>query len=317
MLGWGVVRTVLTLLSLLAAATGAAADLQAALDRSRQLVVENRYREVLDLLAEFDDLADPEARYAVAAERGRAHFHLGDYRAADACFREAVRLRPQRTETALYLMATSYLLGDREQSLLILRELLRSGATDLYLAVTLPGERAFLADPEVWRVLDEGAVSLAVERMAGAVLGVRLGQTRAEVESTLGATGGSPGTAVTARAGPYLIWAFGFDDSDRLSHIMLHNEHLVRYTPYRLDLGAGLDWRAAPETATSVLGAPLETRGAQDEAVVMAWHDGPTRVSLEFAPPRPPVPPPVDRGRPHLRVVRLVLVPDDGGEPEP
>lgn len=310
-------RTLLTLLSLVAAATGAADDLQSALERSRELVVERRYQEVLDLLSAFDDLDDPEARYAVAAERGRAHFHLGDYRAADACFRDAVRLRPQRTETALYLMATSYLLGDREQSLLILRELLRSGATDLYLAVTLPGERAFLADPEVWRVLDEGALPLAVDRQAGAVLGVRLGQTRAEVESALGATGGSPGTAVTARAGPYLIWAFGFDDSDRLSHIMLHNEHLVRYTPYRLDLGAGLDWKAIPEAATSLLGAPRETRGAEDEAIVMTWHDGPIRTSLEFAPPRPPAPSPLDREKPHLRVVRLELVPAGGGGPGP
>jgi tetratricopeptide (TPR) repeat protein len=295
----------ITGLCVVVSATASAVDLQSALERSRQLAAEHRYQDVLDLLGGVPEQDDPEARYAVAAETGRAYFHLGNYQTAHACFREAVSLRPKRTETALYLMATSYLVGQPSQSYAILRELLRSGARDLYLAVTLPGERTFLADPEVWRILDEFSVPLELDPVQGSILGVRLGQPRAAVESTFGTTVGASGTTVTARAGPWLIWAFGFDDENRLSQIMLHNEHLYRYTPYRLRFGSGLDWRSTPEQATSSLGAPSLVSRESDDAVLMVWQRGPNRLTLEFAVPQPPAPPMVDGTRPLLRVVRL------------
>jgi tetratricopeptide (TPR) repeat protein len=285
-----------------------AQDLEPALDRARQLGQEHRYQEVIELLAHFEDLEDSEAQYVVAAEIGRAHFHLGDYQAADTAFRRAVGLRPQRVETALYFQATSYLTGNRDQAYAIFREIVASGATDLYLAVTLPGERAFLADPAVWKILDELAKSISVDLERGSVLGVELGQSRAEVEERLGADPASTGDTLTARAGPYLTWAFGFGDSESLTQVMLHNEHLLRYTPYRLDLGSAIDSRSTPEVATAALGAPESTSTSGDDQVVMVWLRDRLRLTLEFAPPRFPTPPGVPSDRPMLRVVRMEMI---------
>jgi len=286
----------------------AAQELEPALEYARQLVQEHRYQEVIELLSHFDDLEDPEAQYVVSAEIGRAQYHLGDYLAANATLRKAVGIRPRRIETALYLEATSYLVGDRDQAYAIFREVLASGATDLYLAVTLPGETAFLTDPKVWEILDEFArpVDVAVDR--GSMLGVELGQSRPDVERRLGASAETPGDALTARAGPFLTWAFGFDESGTLVQIMAHNQHLLRYTPYRLDLGTGLDWRSSPEDATSALGAPRSTSTEGEDLVVMEWHRDGVRLTLEFAPLRPPVPPGFKADRPVLRVVRMETV---------
>ena len=207
----------MTLLLLAVNGAAAAQDFEAALEQARQLGQQHRYEEVIGLLTHFDDLEDPEAQYVVAAEIGRARFHLGDYGAANIALRNAVALRPQRVETALYLQATSYLIGDRDQAYAIFREIVASGATDLYLAVTLPGEKAFLADPAVWSILDELATPVVVDLDRGALLGIGLGRSQAEVETRFGADHAATGDTLTARAGPYLTWAFGFDrgrDSD-------------------------------------------------------------------------------------------------------
>ena len=283
-----------------------AQDLESALGQARTYVEAHRYQDVIDLLAPFDDLTEVEARYAVNAEIGRAHFHLGDYAAADAAFRAAVLLRPQRVETALYLQATSYLTGNREQAYAIFREVIASGATDLHLAVSLPGERLFLGDREVWQILDELSRPLEVDPDRGSVLGVELGQPRREVETTLGVeSGDEEDSALSASAGPYLTWVFVFDADDTLAQITLYNEHLYRYTPFRLELAPGLDWRAGPAEATSTLGAPTSTATAEDGLVVMSWTRGTVRLGLEFAPPRTPAPPGVDPEKPALRVVRI------------
>lgn len=291
-----------------------AQDLESALEQVSSLVTEHRFSEVIDILAPFADIEDPEARYAVVAETGRAYFHLGDYRSANAAFKEAVSLRPRRAETALYLMATSYLVGDRDLAHSIFREILSSGATDLYLAITLPGERNFLSDPVVTQLLGEFTVPLNANIDRGSVLEVELGQPRTEVETRLGAESGADGTALTARAGPYLTWVFGYDESDSLAQIMLYNEHLVRYTPYRLDLGSSVDWRATPETATANFGAPASTTRDGEDIVVMVWNRGGVRMTLEFAPPRQPIPSGLSSDRPCLRVVRLERLPPQPGD---
>jgi tetratricopeptide (TPR) repeat protein len=303
------------LLLIVLCGTSSAQDLDGALAHARELVGQHRYQEIIELLSPFEDLEDPEARYVVAAEIGRAHFHLGDYAAADEAFRTAVSLRPQRVESALYLEATSYLTGNREQAYAILREILRGNPTDLYLAVSLPGERLFLADPAVWAILEDHAEPLPMDLDRGAVLGVEIGQPQTEVEQRLG-TGPTPhGSALTARAGPYLIWAFGFDDARGLAQIMLHNEHLIRYTPYRLELVGDLDWRATPEVSTRALGAPASTATGDGGFVVMVWDRDELRLTMEFAPPRAPAPPGFDPEKPALRVLRLEVAeqPDDGG----
>jgi len=124
--------------------------------QAQRLAARHRYGEVIELLAGMESASNnPEVRYIVAAELGRAYFHLGMYPESHQRFRRAVSIHPDRAETALYLEATAYLLGDREQAFLILREVLKSGARDLYQAVTLPGERRFLGEPEVWELLDE------------------------------------------------------------------------------------------------------------------------------------------------------------------
>ena len=299
------VRTVIVLATVFSTAVVSAQDLESALNLTRQLVEEHRYEEIIELLAPFDPPDDPEARYAVAAELGRAYFHLGDYATADGWFREAVGLRPRRVETALYLQATSYLIGNREQAYAIFRELVASGAKDLYLAVSLPGERLFLADPKVWSILDELATDVTVDIDRGALLGVEMGLARTLVEERLGAGPADQGSALTARAGPYLIWVFGFDESEKLAQIMLHNEHLSRYTPYRIRLVGDLDWRSTPSVATSELGAPTSTTTTDDGLVMMIWNREAIRLTLEFAIPRQPAPPGVDPSAPSLRVVRL------------
>lgn len=297
-----------TLLLCTVAAGTWAQDLEGALEQTRELVQEHRYQDVIDLLAPFAELDDAEDRYVVMAETGRAYFHLGDYPAADIAFREAVRLRPQRVETALYLEASSYLVGEREQAYAIFREVIKSGATDLHLAVTLPGERLFMADPEVWSILDEFGTTVAIDVDRGSVLEVELGMPREETERRLGSGSADTNTALTARAGPYLTWVFGFDENGSLGQIMLHNEHLYRYTPYRLQLMDGLDWRATPASATSALGAPESTTATEDGLVLMIWQRENVKLTLDFAPPRRPAPPGFEPGKPALRIVRMEAI---------
>lgn len=302
-------RILAIVLSILAlAAPSTAQEFEPALEHARELAREHNYNDVLEVLTPFEDLEGSEAQYVLAAEIGRAHYHLGDYEAANQAFRRAVGLRPQRVETALYLQATSYLLGDHAQAYAIFREILKSDATDLFLAVTLPGERTFLADPAVWEILDELATVVDVDVDRGSLLGVTIGDPRAEVERTLGVGSSSPGETLTARAGPHLTWAFGFDEHEILSQIMLHNDNLVRYTPYRLELSNNLDWRSAPAAATSALGAPESTSTSGVEVVVMVWRRGDLRLTLEFAHPRPPVPLKFEPDNLVLRVIRMEAV---------
>ena len=176
-------------------------DFEAALERAREAGRQHRYNEVIELLTPFNANSDPEVRYITAAEIGRAYFHLGRYGEAHRAFREAVRLHPERAESAIYLEATSYLTGDSEQAYAILREILQSGARDLYLAVTLPGERRFLADPEVHQIIEKSSVDLAIDVEGARVLGVGLGESRSDVVDKLKARSSDPeATALTASA---------------------------------------------------------------------------------------------------------------------
>ena len=66
-------------------------------------------------------------------------------------------------------------------------ELLDTGAESvIYRMVTLPGERAFLADPEVRKILERYARPLVIDAQAGTCLGVELGLARADVVNRLG-----------------------------------------------------------------------------------------------------------------------------------
>jgi tetratricopeptide (TPR) repeat protein len=269
---------------------------------------------VIELLSELEgEEVDSESRYIVAAELGRAYFHLGRYAEAYTRFREAVTIHPDRAETALYLQACAYLVGDLEQALLIFRAVLESGARDLYLAVTLPGERRFLAEEQVWAILESHRVSMGLDLEHGRLLGLELGDPRSKVAATLGS---SPSTAegpsLTAEAGPHLVWGFSFDDRDRLREVVIHVENLVKYTPYRLGIGAS-DWRTSPAELTAALGATSTTGSDVDRILVMSWERGGFTISAAFGHPRPPRPPGLSPGAAMLRLIRLTRSPGAPG----
>jgi len=300
-------RTALAVLCLLLiCGSGKAQEIEDALARSREAAENHRYAEVIELMTPFNSAADSEDRYIAAAEIGRAYFHLGQYLPAHRAFETAVRLHPDRVETALYLEATSYLLGDTEQALAIFEEVLRSGGHDLYLAVTLPGERQFLSDPGVLALLEEYAQPLEVDLENGSLLGVKLGEDRAQVAQALSSRSSDPSKqALTASAGPVLIWAFTFDPEQRLDEVVVVAEALYRYTPYRLQLSNGLDWRATPATAVAKLGPPERTETGKETSLTMTWNLPGLVLTLEFGQPLPPRPPWSPEGTATLRSLRL------------
>lgn len=198
--------TNIALAVMLVATAGRCVDFDTALAQARETAQRHRYEETIEILLPFSSSDDPEIRYIAAAEIGRAYFHLGRYEPANRAFREAVALHPERVETAIYLEASSYLTGDSKQAFLIFEELLRGGARDLYLAVTLPGTRRFLAEPEVQAILARHAVPLEVDVREAVSMGVRLGDSHDAVVKRLGAPADGPSTgALTGEAGPAVI----------------------------------------------------------------------------------------------------------------
>jgi len=301
----------------LAAPMAVAEDRESALRRAREAADGRRYAEVVEILTPFNAVDDPEWRYLSAAEIGRAYFHLGRYREAHRAFREAVSLHPERVESAIYLQATSFLVGDRKQALMILEEILKSGARDLYLAVTLPGERRFLSDPEVRAVLAEHVIPLEVDIENASVLGVSLGDSRGQVEAQLDAgSSDQSATALTASAGPALIWFFGFDQDQRLVEIVLQTDNLFRYTPYRVQFGDVVDWRSTPAAAVAAWGPPTKTIETPDHGLAMTWNLPSHRLTLDFASPREPRLAEIAEGSAMLQAATLSVLPKVNGSVE-
>jgi tetratricopeptide (TPR) repeat protein len=296
--------------SAMLAAGATAADFDLTLAQVRDAARHHRYSEVIELLTPFNSVDDPEIQYITAAEIGRAHYHLGQYEQAHRAFRQAVRIHPDRVETALYLQATAYLVGDKQQALGILRELLRSGARDLYLAVTLPGEKDFLVDPEVWKLLQEYSVPFAIDLDQGTIFEVSLGEDRSSIEDILTASTGDPlSKGLSASAGPHLVWAFAFDSEQRLEEVQVHAENLLKYTPYRLRIGEHLDWSATPSAVVAVLGPPTRTSSHVDHRISMIWEHSRYQLTLEFGPPRTPRPPGIADATAMLRRLRMTRNP--------
>jgi len=258
---------------LLFGAVGRCEDFDAALAQAREAAQHHRYAEVIGILQPFASSEDPEIKYITTAEIGRAYFHLGRYQAANRAFREAVAIHPERPETAIYLEASSYLTGETHQAYLIFEEILRSGARDLYLAVSLPGKRRFLAEPEVQALLTKYAVPLEVDVRRTTVMGVSLGDNHDAVIEKLGAPAADPTAEVlTAEAGPAVLWAFAFDSDRNLVDIVLYATHLLDYTPYRLRFAAGIDWTATPAAAVAAWGPPTSTSVDSKAGLSMTWE---------------------------------------------
>jgi hypothetical protein len=273
---------------------------------AQQLAAEHRYQEAVALLEPLESTAEnTNLQYIVSAELGRSLFHLGRYQEAHARFQRAVSIEPRQVETALYLQATAYLLGEKEQAWLILREILKSGAKDLYLAVSLPGERKFLTDPDAWALIEEFAVPIGLDLETGSAFGLALGASRPEVAAALGVgTDSAEGKALTAHAGPHMVWGFAFDGSNRLVEIVLQVENLIKYTPYRLGFG-GSDWRASPAELGAILGPPTASSTDAENVLVMSWTRSDFTVSAAFGHPRQPRPPGIAEGVAMLKMIRV------------
>ena len=292
--------------SLLIGGAVVAEDFEATLERARQAAVEHHYEEAIELLVPFRSVREPEIQYIVAAESGRAFFHLGRYQEAHSAFRQAVRLFPTRVESAIYLLATSYLLDDRDQAYEILRAILDSGARDLYLVMTLPGERRFAADPDVQAIIEEFTVPLEINTDAAQILGVQLGDDRATVVETTGARSSDPSAStLTAAAGPALIWGFVFDANQQLEEVVVQAENLLRYTPYRLRLGDDLTWMATPAAAIAAWGAPDQSSPPSEEGISMTWERSGSRIIVDFGLPRDPRPKGTSEGSAMIKMIRL------------
>jgi len=256
------------------------------LEQARSMVAGNRYPEALALLEPLvsDDLSD-RTSWEIAAETGRAAFHLGQYRKAHLLFQRVVQARPIIMEPALYLEATSYLLGDKLQAFVIFEAILKSGAMDLYLAVTLPGEERFLVEPEIQELLERHAQPMVVQPELATIQGIRLGQSRSRIAENLGIDDASGESTLAARAGPFLTWVFSFDETDMLSDIVLNAEHLRRFTPYTLDLSDGISWTSTPITCISSLGGKNRSSTTTDGALILTWDFSEASLDLVFSRP--------------------------------
>jgi len=279
-----------------------------ALQRTERLSREHRFREVLKLLEPYAGEAglNQETRYGVACELGRAYFHLGMYDRAYASLVSAVGIHPNRIEIGLYLEAASWVTGRREQALEIFEKILSSGARDLYLAVSLPGERTFLADPRTWSAVSRHAIPLIVDLNKATFSGVRLGDSRRRVQEAFHIEAGSSRSPfLRARAGPKVLWVFQFDEQDRVSEVLIDAENVVRYSPYRIQLGDGSGWRTTAAGAIGRFGQPAKTQIEADGGLILRWELGDHFAELEYGPPVSPRPPMVPAGTAVLRMIRL------------
>ena len=289
---------------------GRCEDFDDALARARETAQRHRYAETIEILLPFADSDNPEVKYITAAEIGRAYFHLGRYKPANRAFREAVAIHPEKPETAIYLEASSYLIGDTQQAYLIFEELLRSGAHDLYLAVTLPGSRRFLAEPEVRALLAEYAAPLAVDAREARAMGVRLGESHDVVIERLGAASADPSArTLTAEAGPAVIWAFAFDTQQHLTEIVLFAGNLLDYTPYRIRFAAGIDWTATPAAAIAAWGPPASIHTNTGGNLIVVWDFGTHNLRMTFGEPGNSRPPDLPEGAAMIRSLRLATGP--------
>lgn len=263
---------------------GSAATPAEVLYQAQSLAAINRYSEALSLLEPFlaDDLTD-HTSWEIAAEAGRAAFHLGQYAKSHEILRRVVEARPVVFEPAVYLEATAYLMGDHVQAFAIFEAILQSKAQDLYLAVTLPGEKRFLAEPEVQTLLKRYAQPLLVRPDHATVQGNRLGQSHQEIVQQLGLSNAVEGRTLSARAGPFLTWIYTFNDDGLLNEVIYNASHIRRYTPFILDLSGGISWASTPIECIGSLGAPQETSATVDGALIATWKFPEAWLDLVFS----------------------------------
>lgn len=278
-----------------------------ALIETEILVDQHRFPQIVTRLETLIQCpVNDELRYRLTAELGRAYFHLARYQEAQKMLSTAVRLRPQQVESAIYLQACLYINQRQSDALLIYEQILRAGARDLYQAVTLPGERAFLRDPKVWDLNERYAQRLSLSLEDGTFRGVRLNDSRVDVAQVFG-VGSSAGerSLLTARAGPRVLWAFAFDPRDQLHSIVVNAEYIVKYTPYRLEFSHGFSWTVTPAEAIAALGPANPSETLENGDLVLSWRFNNHGVRLVFGLPQPPRPPAIPEDMGMLKTVEL------------
>ncbi len=293
---------------LAASAALAQEGVKATLERAAQLARAHRYEKVIELLAPLESVAklDTAGQFELQAELGRALFHMGRYPESYRHLRAALKIQPRRMEIGVYLEAAAWATDRRKEALQIFDAILASGARDLYLPITLPGERSFLADAGVWSILDRHRRPLRVDLKAGSLGGANLGDPRSRVMEAFhlpASLGTDP--VITARAGPEVLWIFHFDAGDRLDEILVNVQHVLRYTPYDLEAASGLDWRSTPAQAMVKLGSPASSSSGAEGSLVLDWRFPGATASLEFGTAPEPLPPALQRGTACLLMVRL------------
>jgi len=300
----------LAVAGLLALAGGAAAQesLKPVLKRASGLAQAKDYQKVIDLLLplEASRIPDEPTRFKLRAELGRAFFHMGRYEEAYHYFRAALDLQPYQMEIGVYLEAAAWATGRKEMALQLFAAILAGGARDLYLAVTLPGETSFLADPGVWSILARYRLPLRLDLKHGSFGEVTLGDTRSTVLSAFNIpkTAGAK-AVVMARAGPKVLWILHFDSEDRLDRILLHLQHILRYSPYDLRSALGLDWRSAPAQALKELGPAASSSTQAGGERILSWAFPGVETTLEFGSVPEPRPPSVPHPAESLLIVDM------------
>jgi hypothetical protein len=137
-------------------------------------------------------------------------------------------------------------------------------------------------------------------------MGVALGDSHDAVIKHLAAAAADPAArTLTAEAGPAVIWAFAFDDSQRLSEVVLYAGNLLEYTPYRMRFAAGVDWTATPAAAIAAWGPPSSMLSGNDRSISMTWDFGTHNLTIRFGEPGAVPPPDHPQGAATIRMVRL------------
>ncbi len=300
---------------LLTTSAAQSADLTTVLEAARNAAREQRYQRVVELLQPHTEPlpAEERARFSIAAQLGRAHFHLAEYASAHRWIRVAASVQPQNIEVGIYRQASAYLSGHHDEAFAVFEQILRSGAQDLWLPMTLSGEDAFRTEPRVQALLEQYTRTLPIDLGTGALAGARLGQPRSDVVAAFGAVDVEEGRFVSARSGPIVLWSLEFDAHDQLIGIIVNVTGMILYSPLRPAFGGQLDWRAQPHDATAVLGPPIESHNPTGSLQTLTWQIDRVRTEMDFEvlPPHSKAGPTDTQSPPRMQTVRLRLISDD------
>ena len=294
---------------LLTTSAAAPADLHAAIAAARKAASAQRYSDVITILEPYTEPlpAADDDRFNVAAEFGRALFHLAQYDLAYDWILRAAALQPHNIEVGIYRQASAFITGRHEEAFALFEQVLRSGAQDLWLPISLSGTTQFLEQERTQQLLQQYARLLPIDLRRGRIAGAALGMARTDVKAALGALTADDGRFLLARAGPVMLWSLEFDQSDRLVGAVVNVAGMLRFSSLRPSFEQGLDWRATPGALTSTLGPPIRQDDDQNGQLSLEWQRDTISLLITFAPATQPTPPGVGSHSQLIQSVRLQL----------